>query len=225
MDFTSPFATISLLFGWFSAVTQNIFFYSHEILFVLTGKIIVITAPSGSGKTTLVKRILAACRNLEFSISACTRKPRENETHSKDYYFFTPEEFDTLIAEDAFVEWEMVYPGKYYGTLKTELQRIWQMGKTPLVDIDVKGALAIKNRFPDITTTIFIEAPSVEELRRRLTARGTENADSLEERVAKAAYEITFAPQFDRIVVNDNLDTATAELLDVVTGCIGRNAN
>ena len=203
--------------------TRNIFFYSHEIQDVATGKIIVITAPSGSGKTTLVKRLLAACRHLEFSISACTRKPRGNETHSKDYYFFTPEEFETLVAEDAFVEWEMVYPGKCYGTLKTELQRIWQMDKTPLVDIDVKGALAIKSRFPDITTTIFIEAPSVDELRRRLTVRGTESAESLEERVAKAAYEITFATRFDKIVVNDDLETAASELLDFVTGLIGRH--
>ena len=187
-----------------------------------TGKIIVITAPSGSGKTTLVKRLLAACPHLGFSISACTRTPRPGEHHSKDYYFYDERQFKQLIAEDAFVEWEMVYTGKYYGTLKSELQRIWDAGKSPLVDIDVKGALAIRDKFPEICITIFIEAPSLEVLRERLKARGTENDHSLDERVSKAALELTFAPKFDRILINDNLDTATSELIGIVeqyTGC------
>ena len=181
------------------------------------GKIIVITAPSGSGKTTLVKRLLAACPQLTFSISACTRQPRAGEVHGKDYYFYEEEHFKKLIAEDAFVEWEMVYSGKYYGTLKSELDRIWNEGKTPLIDIDVKGALAIKAQFEAIASTIFIEAPSIEELRRRLQLRGTETPESTEERVEKAKYEISFAPNFDHIIINDNLEKASQDLLLVVT--------
>ncbi|PQJ12791.1 guanylate kinase [Flavipsychrobacter stenotrophus] len=187
-----------------------------------TGKIIVITAPSGSGKTTLVKRLLASCPQLAFSISACTRTPRPGEVHGKDYYYYTEAEFKQLILEDAFIEWEMVYTGKYYGTLKTELQRIWDNGQSPLVDIDVQGALAIKKKFPGITRTIFIEAPSIEELRKRLIARGTETEHTLEERITKAEEELKFAPQFERIIINENLDTATTELMQVIedfTGC------
>lgn len=191
--------------------------YSQNISLPLEkGKIIVITAPSGSGKTTLVKRLMAACPELGFSISACTRNPREGEVHSKDYYFYTEDEFKALIAEDAFVEWEMVYTGKYYGTLNAELKRIWNADKHPLVDIDVQGALAIRDKYRDICMTIFIEAPSLEELRKRLISRGTETAHTLEERINKATYELTFAPQFDRIIINDDLDTATAELVNTV---------
>ena len=187
-----------------------------------TGKIIVITAPSGSGKTTLVKHLLDACPHLGFSISACTRLPRHGEHDSKDYYFYSEEQFKKLIAADAFVEWEMVYTGKYYGTLKSELQRIWDSGRSPLVDIDVKGALAIRDKYPDSCLTIFIEAPSLDVLRKRLRLRGSETEHSLEERVSKAALELTFAPKFDRIIINDGLDVATKELIEVVekfTGC------
>ena len=187
-----------------------------------TGKIIVITAPSGSGKTTLVKRLLDSCSHLAFSISACTRKPRAGEQHGKDYYFYEEDEFKELIDKDAFVEWEMVYTGKYYGTLKNELQRIWDAGKSPLVDIDVQGALAIRDKYPDICTTIFIEAPSLHVLRERLRARGSETEHSLEERVNKAKLELTFAPRFDHIIINEHLDKATKDLIEVVekfTGC------
>jgi guanylate kinase len=187
-----------------------------------TGKIIIITAPSGSGKTTLVKRLLASCPHLAFSISACTRKPREGETHHKDYYFYDEQEFKKLIEADAFVEWEMVYTGKYYGTLRSELQRIWDAGKCPLVDIDVQGALAIRNKYPEISMTIFIEAPSIEVLRQRLRARGTETDHSLEERITKAVHELAFAPQFDKIIINEDLEDATKELIKTVenfTGC------
>ncbi len=179
----------------------------------MANKIIIITAPSGSGKTTLVKRLLTACPNLSFSISACTRSPRSGEINAKDYYFFDEQKFRQLIDEDAFVEWEMVYPGKYYGTLRSELQRIWDSGKTPLVDIDVQGALAIRDRYPSIAFTIFIEAPSLEELRRRLVHRGTETEFSLNERISKAEQELTFAPQFDRILINEHLNIATGELI------------
>ncbi len=186
------------------------------------GKIIAITAPSGSGKTTLVKNLLESCPHVAFSISACTRLPRSGEEHGKDYYFYDEEEFKKLIAEDAFVEWEMVYTGKYYGTLKSELQRIWDSGKSPIVDIDVQGALAVRDKYPDICLTIFIEAPSLEVLRERLRKRGTETEHSLEERISKAALELAFAPRFDYIIINEELDVATRELIQVVdkfAGC------
>lgn len=180
------------------------------------GKIIIITAPSGSGKTTLVKRLLNVSPQLEFSISACTRPPRANEEHGRDYYFYDVETFRKKIEEGAFVEWEMVYTGKYYGTLHSELERIWNKGKTPLVDIDVNGALAIQDAYPDNSFSIFIEAPSIEALRQRLLLRGTETEQSLEERISKAVSEMSFAPQFNRIIINDNLDTASAELVMAV---------
>ncbi len=181
-----------------------------------TGKIIVITAPSGSGKTTMVKRLLASSDHLEFSVSACTRTPRAGEEHGRDYYFYDEETFRKMIADDAFVEWEMVYPGKYYGTLKAEIQRIWDVGKSPLVDIDVMGALVVRDKYPGMCLTIFIEAPSIEELRNRLIARGTETVQSLEERVNKAVHELTIAPNFDHIIINDDRERAAAELTDVV---------
>jgi len=181
-----------------------------------TGKIIVITAPSGSGKTTLVRRLLASSDKLAFSISACTRQPRAGEVHGRDYYFYDEETFRKMIADDEFVEWEMVYPGKYYGTLKAEIQRMWEAGKSPLVDIDVMGALVVRDKFPGKCLTIFIEAPSIEELRKRLIARGSETEQSLEERINKAVHELTIAPQFDRILINDDLDRAAAELTEIV---------
>ncbi len=179
-------------------------------------KIIIITAPSGSGKTTLVKRLLAACPQLAFSISACTRSPRTGERDGRDYYFLSEQEFKRRIDEDAFVEWEMVYTGKYYGTLKGELQRIWADGRTPLVDIDVKGALAIQEQYPDDSLSIFIKAPSLEVLRERLILRGTESPQMLEERISKAEYELMDAAEFDRLIVNDDLQLATEELLRTV---------
>ena len=181
----------------------------------MQGKIIIIAAPSGAGKTTLVKRLVKACPQLEFSISACTREPREGEVNGKDYYFFKVDEFKKLIEEDAFVEWEMVYTGKYYGTLKSEFQRIWDEGKQPLVEIDVKGALNIKKDYKNSSMSIFIEAP-IEVLQERLKLRGTESAENLEERLEKAKFELSFAKQFDKRVVNENLDTATAELVKIV---------
>lgn len=180
------------------------------------GKIIIITAPSGSGKTTLVKRLLHSCPQLGFSISACTRPPRAGEAHGKDYYFYEENDFRKLIDEDAFVEWEMVYTGKYYGTLKSEMERLWGSGKTPLVDIDVKGALAIQERYRNSSLSIFIKAPSLDILRERLMLRGSETEKSLQERLDKAAYELSFLPQFDKVIVNDNLEMATQELIAVI---------
>lgn len=189
-----------------------------------TGKIIIITAPSGSGKTTLVKRLLEACPALAFSISACTRHPRVNEVHGKDYYFYSEEDFRKMVEDNAFVEWEMVYTGKYYGTLKSELQRIWDRQQHPLVDIDVKGALAIHDAYPENSMSIFIQAPSLEELKRRLQLRGTETDDTLAERISKAEYELSFADQFDRIIVNDDLEAATRELVKTVEAYLSEPA-
>lgn len=190
----------------------------------VANRIIIITAPSGSGKTTLVRRLLQAMPSLAFSISACTRAPRSGELDGRDYYFLTEPEFKSRIDADEFVEWEMVYTGKYYGTLRSELQRIWDSGRTPLVDIDVKGALAIQEQYPETSLSIFIKAPSLEILRERLIARGTESAQMLEERLAKAEYELMAAPEFDRIIVNDDLEQATQDLMQLTQGFITHGA-
>lgn len=179
-------------------------------------KIIIITAPSGAGKTTIVRKLLSELPQLAFSISASTRRPREAEVHGRDYYFLTMDEFHRKIEEDAFAEYEMVYAGKYYGTLKSELQRIWAQGQVPLVDIDVKGALSIKEKYQEAALSIFIQPPSLEALRERLSERGTETPASLEERLAKARYELSFAHEFDAIVLNDELETACATVKDLV---------
>lgn len=184
-------------------------------------KIVVITAPSGSGKTTLVRRLMQACPQLGFSVSACTRGPRGQEVDGRDYHFLTEARFREMIEQDAFVEWEMVYPGKYYGTLRIELDNIWNAGCFPLVDIDVKGALALQEAFPDTSLTLFIQAPSLEVLRQRLTLRGTETPQSLDERLSKATFELSIAPQFDRVLVNDDLDEAVRELVNVVQDFLG----
>ncbi|MBS1772201.1 MAG: guanylate kinase [Bacteroidetes bacterium] len=183
---------------------------------MLTGKIIIVTAPSGSGKTTLVHKLLAACPRLTFSISACTRSPRDGEIDGKDYHFLSTEKFEELIKEDAFVEWEMVYPGKYYGTLKSEVQRIWDENRSPLLDIDVQGAISVQKKYPDNSLSIFIQAPSLEVLQQRLEKRGTETPESLKERVEKARYEMSFSHEFNHIVINDDLETASATLNDIV---------
>ena len=183
-------------------------------------KIIIITAPSGSGKTTIVKRLLESYPKLAFSISACTRNPRAGEQDGKDYHFLQEEDFLSKIKQDAFIEWEMVYTGKYYGTLKSELQRIWDEGRYPLVDIDVQGALNIKQKYPDDSISLFIQAPSMEELERRLINRGTENEHTLKERLDKAKDELRYAPKFDRIVVNDQLERAVEEIKSIIENFI-----
>lgn len=160
---------------------------------------------------------------LNFSISACTRKPRPNELHGRDYYFYSEEEFRRLIEEDKFVEWEMVYTGKYYGTLKSEMERIWEMGHAPLVDIDVYGALSIQKKYPESSLSLFIKAPSIDELRRRLIKRGTETPESLEERIKKAEIELTYADQFDCVIVNDDLERATQQLISTVDSFLSRD--
>lgn len=195
---------------------------SFTFIYLATGKIIIITAPSGSGKTTLVKQLMQHCPQLSFSISACTRSPRSGEVNARDYYFFDEAHFKQLIAGDAFIEWEMVYPGKYYGTLKSELGRAWGNNQTPLVDIDVHGAIAIREKYPQNSMSIFIMAPSLDTIQERLHKRGTETEKSLNERITKAAYELTFADRFDHIVVNDNLEIATKELISLVENWIDK---
>ncbi len=179
-------------------------------------KIIIITAPSGSGKSTLIKKMMAALPQLAFSISACTRAPRTGEVDGKDYHFISLENFKKSIEQDEFIEWEMVYEGKYYGTLKTELKRIWSQEKTPLVDIDVLGALNIQKQYRTASMSVFIQAPSVSVLKERLLKRGTETAETLAERIDKAEYELSFAHQFDQIIINDDLEIASQKLIEIV---------
>ena len=175
-------------------------------------KIIIITAPSGAGKTSITRHLLSHfAPRLAFSISAATRQARGVERNGVDYYFMSVEEFTNKIQHEEFVEWEMVYEGKYYGTLKAELNRIWSEGKVPVLDIDVKGAIHVQQQFPETTLSLFIEPPSVDELKRRLLSRGTESEDSLNARVNKAAYELSFKHSFDHIIVNDDLPRACAE--------------
>ena len=154
--------------------------------------------------------------NLSFSISACTRQPRANEQDGKDYYFFTEERFKELMAEEAFLEWEMVYEGKYYGTLRSERDRIWNTGETPLFDIDVQGAVNLQQQFEDNSLSIFIQPPSIQELQRRLESRGTETDESVAERVSKAVSEQEFASKFDTVIINDDLEEATEKLIHIV---------
>jgi guanylate kinase len=182
-----------------------------------TQKLLIITAPSGAGKTSITRHLLQTYpHKLAFSISAATRPPRGNEKNGVDYYFITEDAFKEKIQHGAFAEWEMVYEGKYYGTLNDELQRIWNEGKIPVLDIDVKGAIHIQQQFPDTALSIFIEPPSIEELKRRLMGRGTENEDSLMARVNKAAYEISFKHSFDHVIVNTNLEQACADARGIV---------
>jgi len=174
----------------------------------LPQKLVIITAPSGSGKTTIVKELLASIPSLTFSISATTRAPRKNEIDGVDYHFMSVKEFERKIEEDAFAEYEMVYQNKFYGTLKAKLSEIWDTNKTPLVDIDVQGARKIKNQYGDNALSIFIQAPSLEVLANRLKKRGTESADMIKERVAKAKDELLLRENFDHVVVNDQLKDA-----------------
>ena len=171
-------------------------------------KIIIITAPSGAGKTSITRFLLKEFPQLAFSVSAATRSARSNERNGVDYHFISQEEFTEKIQAGEFVEWEMVYEGKYYGTLKSELQRIWGQGQVPVLDIDVKGAIHVQQQFPDTTLSLFIEPPSVDVLKKRLESRGTETAESLQDRVNKASYEISFKHYFHKNIVNDNLERA-----------------
>ena len=181
-------------------------------------KIIIITAPSGAGKTSITHYLLNKMPQLSFSISAATRKPRSDEKDKRDYYFISQTKFQKKIQNNDFVEWEMVYEGKYYGTLKSELERIWSLGKVPLLDIDVKGAIHVQKQYPKSSLSIFIEPPSVDELKKRLKSRGTETAESLQARIDKASYEISFKHSFNKVIVNDQFERACGEAEKIVTG-------
>jgi guanylate kinase len=180
-------------------------------------KILIITAPSGAGKTSITKFLMQTFPILSFSVSATTRNARGEEIDGVDYYFISMDEFKTKIKQKEFAEWEMVYEGKYYGTLKSELKRIWSMGKIPVLDIDVKGAIHVQQQYPENTLSIFIEPPSVDELKNRLMSRGTETEDSIQARVNKASYEISFKNNFDRIVINDDLERACNNATEIVS--------
>lgn len=184
---------------------------------VKTGKLIVFSAPSGSGKTTVVRHLLEVMGDdLAFSVSATTRKQRPGETHGKDYYFFTEEEFRQKLNEDAFLEHEEVYHGLYYGTLKSEVERLWALGKHVLFDVDVVGGLNIKKTYPDQTLAVFLRPPSMEVLMERLEKRRTEVEHQLRERIEKARTELAFEEQFDLVIVNDKLEETFKKAEDVV---------
>ncbi|WP_179374901.1 guanylate kinase [Winogradskyella wichelsiae] len=187
------------------------------------GKLIVFSAPSGSGKTTIVRHLLnQPDLNLEFSISATSREKRGNEIHGKDYYYLSIEEFKNRIKNDEFLEWEEVYRDNFYGTLKTEIARIWAQGKHVIFDIDVSGGLRIKRKFPDQTIAIFVKPPDLNELVRRLKERGEESEDKISMRVSKAPAELATAPLFDEIVINSNLDEALANAHKLVADFIAK---
>ena len=187
-----------------------------------TGKLIVFSAPSGSGKTTIVRELLKRDLGLEFSISAASREARGKEVHGKDYYFFSTEEFKKKIAEDAFLEWEEVYPDNFYGTLKSEVDRIWAEGKHVIFDIDVIGGLNIKKQFAEKCLSIFVMPPSIDELRKRLETRDTESAEKINMRIAKAEKEIEYAEDFDYVLYNKVIEDAQSEACKVVSEFISK---
>ncbi len=183
--------------------------------------ILIFSAPSGSGKSTLVQHLLDTRQDMELSISATTRAPRGKEQNGREYYFISPERFEQLISDDAFVEWEQVYKGTYYGTLKSEIDRIESAGHHVVFDIDVKGGINVKRLFGDKARAIFIAPPSIDALRERLTKRGTDSPEKIEERLAKAEIELADAPLFDTILVNDDLNATKAALDKEIAAFIG----
>ncbi|MBO5312081.1 MAG: guanylate kinase [Bacteroidales bacterium] len=192
----------------------------------MNNKVIIFSAPSGAGKSTIVNHILELHPEIEFSISATSRAPRGEEKHGVEYYFFTADEFRQMIAEDKFVEHEEVYPGSFYGTLKSEVERIWAKGHVIIFDIDVQGGVNLKRIFGDQALSVFIQAPSVEVLRQRLIGRGTDTQEAIERRVAKAQSEMEFAAgKFDYVLVNDDLATAYAEVEQVVNDFISNHTS
>lgn len=182
-----------------------------------SGKCVIISAPSGAGKTTIVHHLLGQGLDLAFSVSATSRARRAHETEGRDYFFLTTDEFKRRIAIDAFVEWEEVYPGQYYGTLRAEIDRIWSEGHHPIFDVDVEGGLNLKKVFGHGALALFIAPPSIAVLEQRLRSRGTESPEQLQRRVDKAAHEMDYAPRFDHMIVNDRLERACAEALGLVS--------
>jgi len=191
----------------------------------MTGKLIVISAPSGAGKTTLVKALLSQKPNLVFSVSAASRDKRAHETDKKDYYFISVEEFKNKIEKGEFLEWQEVYPNQYYGTLLSEIDRIWASGNHVIFDVDVLGGLNIKKHFGSRAFTIFIKPPSMEHLQQRLQKRGTETEESLQKRLSKASFELSFEDQFDVVIVNDNIQTAQQEIVEAIEKFLNEKNN
>ena len=179
-------------------------------------KVIIISSPSGGGKTTIMHRLMMYVPELEFSISACSRLPRQGEVDGKDYYFLAEDDFKRKIAEDAFLEWEEVYAGKFYGTLKSEVQRIWDRGNYVIFDVDVVGGRRLKDYFKNQALSIFIMPPNVEALRERLLLRKTESRESIDARVSRAAFELSFADKYDVVILNDSLESAVEQTRDAV---------
>jgi len=179
-------------------------------------KLILITAPSGAGKTSIVKYLMTRFPQLAFSVSATTRKARDNEKDGEDYYFISENEFTEKIHRKEFLEWEMVYEGKYYGTLKSEIERIWALQKVPVLDIDVQGAIHVQQQYPVNTMAIFIQAPSSEELKKRLQGRGSETEESLQARIDKSSYEMTFKNHFENVITNKDFQTACLDTEKIV---------
>ena len=190
-----------------------------------SGKLIVISAPSGSGKSTLIAHLMTQNLNLAFSVSATSRAPRGSEQEGKEYYFLSPESFRAKIREGAFLEYEEVYADTFYGTLKSEVERLTKEGKNVIFDVDVMGGLNIKREYGERALALFIQPPGLEVLRRRLEGRGTDAPEVIESRLAKAEYELSFAPQFDRIIVNDDLQKAQREIFDVVRTFVSEQPN
>ena len=182
----------------------------------MSGKVLIFSAPSGSGKSTIVNHLLSVRDDMEFSVSATSRAPRGQEQDGVEYLFYSAQAFRTLVEDGKFVEYEEVYPDRFYGTLKSEVNRIWSKGHVIVFDVDVKGGVSLKNYFGDAALSVFIQAPSVQELRRRLVARGTDTPEAIETRVAKAAEEMAYSGKFDRILINDDLQTALQEAEDLV---------
>lgn len=182
----------------------------------MAGKLVIFSAPSGSGKSTIINFLLKQGLDLHFSISATSREPRGNERHGVEYYFLSPEEFKSKIAANEFLEYEEVYTDKYYGTLKSEVERLLTNGNNVVFDVDVVGGCNIKQYYGDRALSLFIQPPGIEVLRSRLEGRGTDSPEVIESRLAKATYEMTFAPKFDRVIINDEIETAKAETLQVI---------
>ena len=188
----------------------------------MKGKLIIFSAPSGAGKTTIVRHLLNRIFNLEFSVSATSRSPRYNETHGKDYYFLSEKEFKQKIENNEFLEWEEVYKGIYYGSLKSEVDRIRNLGKNVIFDVDVVGGLNIKKFYGNEALAVFVQPPSVEELRKRLISRSTETEEKIQMRIAKAEHELSFANHFDKLVTNNDLEQACREAENIIREFIGK---
>lgn len=183
----------------------------------MKGKFVIVSAPSGAGKTTIVRRLMQAGLNLEFSVSAASREPRTNEVDGKDYHFMSIEEFREKIRKGELLEWQEVYKDNYYGTVKREVERIWNRGHHVLFDVDVQGGMNLKKLFPEITLSIFIMPPSIDELGNRLRLRSTETEENIARRLEKARTEITFSDKFDKIIINDDLEKAVSEAILAVS--------